>query len=88
MNENNVSAPKFSVIIPAYNAEKFIHLAVESVQNQSIDDWELIIVENSSEDNTTAVCEKFLNDGRVSLLHSKKGVSAARNTGIEAARGT
>ena len=88
MNENNVSAPKFSVIIPAYNAEKFIHLAVESVQNQSIDDWELIIVENGSEDNTTAVCEKFLNDGRVSLLHSKKGVSAARNTGIEAARGT
>lgn len=88
MNENNVSAPKFSVIIPAYNAEKFIHLAVESVQNQSIDDWELIIVENGSEDNTTAVCEKFLNDGRVSLLHSQKGVSAARNTGIEAARGT
>lgn len=88
MNDNNISAPKFSIIIPAYNAEKFIHLAVKSVQKQSVDDWELIIVENGSKDDTTAVCEKFLNDRRVSLLHSKKGVSAARNIGIEAARGT
>lgn len=88
MKDNNlVCAPKFSVIIPAYNAEKFIHIAIKSVQEQSIEDWELIIVENGSTDNTTIACERFLNDRRVTLLHSKKGVSAARNAGIEAAKG-
>lgn len=76
------ATPKFSVIIPAYNAEKFIHIAIQSVQEQTINEWELIIVENGSTDNTTAVCEKFLNDKRIKLLHSEKGVSSARNKGI------
>ena len=40
------ATPKFSVIIPAYNAEKFIHIAIQSVQEQTINEWELIIVEN------------------------------------------
>lgn len=82
------ATPKFSVIIPAYNAEKFIHIAIQSVQEQTINEWELIIVENGSTDNTTAVCEKFLNDKRIKLLHSEKGVSSARNKGISVAAGT
>lgn len=87
MNDKKTKIPKFSVIIPAYNAEKFISIAVNSVREQTLNDWELIIVENGSTDNTTAVCERFLNDGRISLLHSEKGVSSARNTGINAAKG-
>jgi glycosyltransferase involved in cell wall biosynthesis len=79
--------PEFSVIIPAYNAEKFIGTAVQSVQNQTFDDWELIIVENGSNDATTALCEGFLSDSRIRLLHSAKGVSRARNAGIDAAEG-
>lgn len=79
--------PEFSVIIPAYNAEKFIHIAVKSVQEQTSNDWELIIVENGSTDNTTDVCESFLGDSRIKLFHSEKGVSAARNRGINAAIG-
>ena len=68
MNDKGVTVtPKFSVIIPAYNAEKFIHIAIQSVREQTIDDWELIIVENGSTDNTTAVCENFLNDKRIKL---------------------
>lgn len=87
-DQEKTSTPIFSVIIPAYNAEKFIHIAVESVQKQTVEDWELIIVENGSTDYTTVVCEKFLSDRRIILLHSEKGVSAARNAGIKAARGT
>lgn len=79
--------PDFSVIIPAYNAEKYIHIAIRSVKEQTFEDWELIIIENGSIDNTTIVCEKFLDDKRIKLLHSEKGVSEARNTGIKAARG-
>lgn len=82
------NAPKFSIIIPAYNAEKFIHIAIESVLQQTLNDWELIIIENGSTDNTTDVCKKFLYDKRITLFHSEKGVSMARNTGINAARGT
>lgn len=87
-NKDKENTPIFSVIIPAYNAEMFIHIAVESVRKQTLEDWELIIVENGSTDNTTAVCEKFLDDGRVKLLHSEKGVSLARNAGICASKGT
>ena len=86
MNENS-STPKFSIIIPAYNAEKFIDIAINSVKNQTLNDWELIIVENGSIDNTSASCEKHLNDKRVKLTHSEKGVSNARNTGIDLAKG-
>ena len=74
MNDNVVS-PKFTIIIPAYNAEKFIDIAINSVLRQTLNDWELIIVENGSTDNTTAICMEFLTDKRISLLHSEKGVS-------------
>lgn len=86
MNDNVVS-PKFTIIIPAYNAEKFIDIAINSVLRQTLNDWELIIVENGSTDNTTAICMGFLTDKRISLLHSEKGVSTARNVGIHAAKG-
>lgn len=88
MNDNKkITNPKFSIIIPAYNAEKFISIAISSVQKQTLENWELIIVENGSTDNTTVVCEKFLNDGRISLFHSEKGVSLARNMGLNVAKG-
>lgn len=85
--DNNSGSPKFSVIIPAYNAATFITHAIKSIKAQTSDDWELIIVENGSTDNTTEVCSEFLDDIRVSLIHSEKGVSNARNAGLEIARG-
>ena len=85
--DTKVNAPKFSVIIPAYNAENFIHIAIKSVLEQTMNDWELIIIENGSTDKTTTICEQFLNDRRINLIHSEKGVSAARNAGINAAKG-
>lgn len=75
--------PKYSIIIPAYNAEKTIENTINSVVNQGYSNWEIVVVENGSIDFTNSVVGKFLNDKRISLIHSKKGVSFARNKGIE-----
>lgn len=76
------------MVIPAHNAERFIERAVESVRNQSFSDWELIIVENGSTDATYTVCEQFLDDERIVLAQSAKGVSNARNTGLALSSGS
>lgn len=76
-----------SIVLPAYNAEKYIDNSVNSVINQTYKNWELIIVENGSTDNTTKKCLKYLTDERIKLVHSSKGVSEARNKGIETAKG-
>lgn len=82
--------PMFSVIIPAYNAGKFLDKAVDSVLNQDFDNYELIIVDDGSTDNTLEICntyaEKF-KDKVIVVSKGNKGVSAARNTGIKKACG-
>lgn len=79
--------PKYSIIIPAYNAEKTISNTINSVIKQNVKDWELIVVENGSTDNTTEVVSSFLYDERIQILHSEKGVSFARNLGIVPSKG-
>ncbi len=76
-----------SVVIPVYNGERFVSNAIQSIINQSYSNWELIIVENGSKDRTTEVCESFLCDKRIHLFHSEKGVTQARNKGIEESNG-
>ena len=78
---------KYSIIIPAYNAEKTIKRAINSV-TRNLQNYEIIVVENGSTDNTTTVVSNLLRDNqRIHLLHSDKGISAARNTGIKSATG-
>ena len=75
-----------SVIVPAYNAGAFLERCADSVLSQSEVPWELLIVENGSTDDTAAVAERLARrDSRIRLLHSEKGVSNARNLGIEQA---
>lgn len=81
------TSPKYSIIVPAYNAEKTISSTIRSVKNQNIIDWELIVVENGSNDNTSEIVTSFLEDSRIKLLHSEKGVSSARNLGISSSNG-
>ncbi|MBE6677740.1 MAG: glycosyltransferase family 2 protein [Ruminococcaceae bacterium] len=78
-----------SVIIPVYNCEKYIERCVNSLLCQSFNDFELIIVNDGSTDNTERVCQKLQEkDGRI-RLHNKEngGVSSARNFGMENAKG-
>lgn len=78
-----------TVITPAYNAEKTIANTIKSVQNQTFKDWEMLIVNDGSQDNTESICRKFANeDNRIKVFSiENSGVSAARNYAINKAKG-
>lgn len=77
-----------SIIIPAYNAEKWIDRCLDSVLNQDYDDYEVIVVNDGSTDNTLNMCKLREGGGRLRLIDKPNGgVSSARNAGIEIARG-
>lgn len=83
MNEQ----PLISIIMPAYNAEAWIEEAVQSVRAQSWDHWELLVIDNGSTDQTVNIVNG-IDDNRIHLLgEPRKGVSHARNTGLDAAKG-
>lgn len=78
----------FSVIIPVYNGEKYIDNAIESVLNQTVSDWELIIVNDGSSDNTASVLEKYREYKKICVItQENQGVSVARNNGVNRASG-
>ena len=78
---------KLSVIIPVYNVEEYVEECIKSVLKQSIDSMEIIIVDDGSMDNSINIVERF-NDKRIKIIRKKNGgLSSARNTGIEAAKG-
>lgn len=80
--------PFFSVIIPTFNRATILPRAVKSIMNQSFSDWELIIVDDGSKDNTKEIAQVFLNDCRVKyVLQENQGVCAARNLGSENSKG-
>lgn len=85
MNEN----VKVSVIIPVYNAEKWLERCVTSVTNQTLKEIEIILVDDGSTDNSLAMCEKFAaKDNRISVIHCQNnGPATARNIGMEKATG-
>ncbi|MCL1849713.1 MAG: glycosyltransferase [Clostridiales bacterium] len=80
--------PTISVVMPAYNAQDTISAAVRSVLAQTFTDFELILVEDCSEDGTYALCQAFAEeDKRIRLYRNSenKGVAYSRNRGVEAA---
>lgn len=76
-----------SVIIPVYKVEKYIAAAVQSVLKQSYLNFELLIVDDGSPDNSVKICQQFTDPRVVIIRQENRGVSAARNTGIRHARG-
>jgi len=79
-----------SIISPVYNSEKFITETINSVINQTYQNWELILVDDGSKDNSVEVVEVFLKqDVRIKLIShtSNLGVAEARNTGVKMAKG-
>ncbi|WP_071188885.1 glycosyltransferase family 2 protein [Trichormus sp. NMC-1] len=81
--------PMVSVIIPAYNAAQFLPAAIASVQEQTFSDWELLIINDGSTDDTVAVVRQYQEtDNCIHLIHQlNRGVSTARNLGIEKSKG-
>lgn len=80
--------PKVSVVIPAYNHAKFIAASIDSVLQQTFADYEIIVVNDGSPDNTAEVLSSLRNRGQVIYLEqANSGQAAARNRGIRTAQG-
>lgn len=82
-----MTEPLFSIILPTYNRAHLIQKAIESVISQSFSNWELIIIDDGSTDNTKDIVALF-KDNRITYLYQENAErSAARNTGIRLAKG-
>jgi len=78
-----------SIIIPVYNAEKWLERCVDSILHQTVQDWELILIDDGSTDLSSNLCDLYADkDKRISVIHQKnQGASIARRNGINAAKG-
>lgn len=80
--------PKVSIIVPVYNKESYIKKCIKSILSQTLDDIELILINDGSKDNSEAVCKSFQNDSRVKYyLQENAGPAVARQKGIDIATG-
>lgn len=81
--------PKISIIVPVYKAEKYIRKCLDSIIAQTFSDWECILVDDGSPDESGAICDEYAAaDSRFRVLHKENGgVSSARQKGLEAAIG-
>ena len=87
----NESRPLISVIMPAYNAERFIEAAINSVRAQTVTDWELIVLDDCSGDGTRSVAERLAaEDSRIRLVcraQNSGGAAVVRNQGLDLCSG-
>lgn len=87
---NNSESPIISVIMPVYNGEKYLHIAIESILNQSYDNFELIIFNDNSTDTSKEIILSYsTNDSRIVFVDKQKNVGPAtlRNEGIDISKG-
>ncbi len=80
---------EISIIIPVYNAEKYLSRCIDSIFMQTFTDFELILVDDGSPDRCGLICDEYMRrDSRVRVLHqSNQGQAAARNNGVNVANG-
>lgn len=78
-----------SVIVPVYNVEKVLKHCIDSILGQTYTDFELVLVDDGSPDNSGRICDEYAKkDNRIKVIHKENGgVSSARNTGIRSANG-
>ena len=78
-----------SVIVPVYNAEKYLHRCINSILAQTFVDIELLLIDDGSTDSSSVICDKYAKkDQRVRVFHKENGgVSSARNLGLDNAQG-
>lgn len=78
-----------SIIVPVFNSEKYLEKCISSVLKQTVTDWELILVDDGSTDDSSKLCYKFSQkDSRIRVIHKMNaGVSSARNRGLDEAVG-
>ena len=84
-----MNIPQISVIVPVYNVEKYLTQCIESILSQTYQEFELLLIDDGSEDNSGSICDHYSNiDSRLHVFHKETGgESSARNMGIEHAKG-
>lgn len=91
-NSNSIEKiPAVSVVMPAYNMERFVEQAIRSVMSQTFEDWEMIVVDDCSDDSTYAIVERLAaEDARITLVRNEEnqGAAKARNRGLDLCRGS
>lgn len=83
-------SPLVSIVMPAYDAARFISESIDSVKNQTFRDWELLVIDDASKDETDALVKEFIQEDPRIKLHSlpvNQGAGFARNIGIKASEG-
>lgn len=82
-------SPKISIIVPVYNAEKYLHRCIDSILTQTFSDFELLLIDDGSTDKSGQLCNEYASkDRRVKVFHKENGgVSSARNVGLDEANG-
>jgi glycosyltransferase involved in cell wall biosynthesis len=80
---------KISIIVPVYNAEKYLSQCIDSILSQTFTDFELLLIDDGSSDNSAAMSDEYARkDSRIQVFHKENGgVSSARNLGIDKAQG-
>lgn len=78
-----------SIIVPVYKVEPYLERCIKSLQNQTLIDIEIILVDDGSPDSCGEICDKYaLSDNRIKVIHKKNGgLSSARNAGMRIAQG-
>ena len=86
---NTTQTPKVSIIVPVYNAGRFLEQTLQSVLLQDFTDWELLLVNDCSTDDSTEIIRRHEDDKRIRLINLDKngGAAVARNRGINLAKG-
>lgn len=81
--------PKISIIVPVYNAERYLRRCVDSILTQTFSDFEVLLIDDGSKDHSGAICDEYAQqDDRVRVWHKENGgVSSARNVGLDNAQG-
>lgn len=81
--------PFVSIIVPVYNSEKSIIKCIDSIINQTYANWELLLIDDGSRDDSGRICDEYsLKDNRIKVFHKENGgVSSARNVGLNNAKG-
>lgn len=80
--------PLISIIIPSFNCAEYLPKAIDSVLNQTYQDFEIIIVDDGSTDNTKDILKSYIEKGKIIYIYQEnKGLPASRNTGIKSAKG-
>lgn len=82
-------APKLSIIVPIYNSEKSLYSCIDSIREQAFQNWELILIDDGSTDNSGKICHAYAaKDNRIHVFSKENGgASSARNVGVGNARG-